>query len=117
MKDLRYYIKAFDYGVPKENVKIILKEYLDFGANAYLVWDSDESGRFVELRISNPNFFGAFDNANFVMGNDEPEDRVRLTSPIMKKEREGIDLYEYCENELLARFGLTRDDISGIESY
>ena len=34
MKDLRYYIKAFDYGVPTENVKMVLKEYLDFGANA-----------------------------------------------------------------------------------
>lgn len=117
MKDLRYYIKAFDYGVPTENVKAVLKEYLDFGANAYLVWDSDAKGRFVELRITNPNFFGAFDNANFVMGNDSPDDRVRLTSPIMKPEREGKEPYEYCENELLARFGLTRKDISGIESY
>ena len=117
MKGLRCYIKAFDYGVPTENVKKVLKEYLDFGANAYLVWDSDESGRFVELRITNPNFFGAFDSANFVMGNDSPNDRVRLTSPIMKLEREGKDPYEYCENELLARFGLTRKNISGIESY
>lgn len=117
MKDLGYYIKAFDYGVPTENVKTILKEYLDFGANAYLVWDSDERGRFVELRITNPNFFGAFDNANAVMGNDSPDDRVRLTSPIMKLECEGKDPYRHCENELLERFGLTRDDISGIESY
>jgi hypothetical protein len=51
------------------------------------------------------------------MGNDSPDDRIRLTSPIMKKEREGIDPIEYCENELLARFGLTCDDISGIEGY
>lgn len=117
MKDLRYYIKAFDYGVPTENVKTVLKEYLDFGANAYLVWGSDELGKYVELWITNPNFFGDFDNANFVMGNDSPDDRVRLTSSIMGLEREGKDPYEYCENELLARFGLTRNDISGIESY
>lgn len=102
-------------GVSCDNAKSILREYVDAGASIKLFWTREKPTYIVKLMVSWPDELEKFGELGTVFGNLDLDYISAFDDGRNGDNAEEVEPFERCENELLERFGLTREDLDGIE--
>lgn len=111
---LEAFTDRFDEGVNHEEAQDVLREYLNAGAKAKLAWELEGNTYIVKILVSMVEDVDYFEPLGFVFGNQDLDDTSAFDDGKNGDRADESDPYERCENELLKRFGITRDDLDEI---
>ena len=103
----------FEAGV-QEDAKLTLKNYLKAGAKTKLAWEREGDTYIVKILVSTVEDLEEFEQLGFVFGNQALDDTSAFDDGKNGDRADDSDPYERRENELLKRFGITRDDLEEI---
>lgn len=111
---LEAFTDRFDEGVSHEEAQDVLREYLNAGAKAKLTWELEGNTYIVKILVNMVEDLDEFELLGFVFGNQDLDDMSAFDDGKNGDRADESEPYERCENELLKRFGLTRDDLDEI---
>lgn len=111
---LEAFTDRFDEGVNHEEAQDVLREYLNAGAKAKLAWELEGNTYIVKILVSMVEDVDYFEPLGFVFGNQDLDDTSAFDDGKNGDRADESDPFERCENELLKRFGITRDDLDEI---
>lgn len=104
----------FEVGVQEEYAKPTLKNYLKAGAKTKLAWEREGNTYIVKILVSMVEDVDYFEPLGFVFGNQDLDDTSAFDDGKNGDRADESDPFERCENELLKRFGITRDNLEEI---
>lgn len=110
-QQMQDFTARFEEGVSYEDAKNTLREYLDAGAEAMIEWDREGQTYIAKLLVSWPEDLEDCDSLGFVFGNQDLDDMSAFDDGKNGDRADESEPYTRCENELLDRFGITREDI------
>lgn len=111
---LEAFTDRFDEGVNHEEAQDVLREYLNAGAKAKLAWELEGNTYIVKILVSMVEDVDYFEPLGFVFGNQDLDDTSAFDDGKNGDRADESDPFERCENELLKRFGITRDNLEEI---
>lgn len=117
MKETYYFEQLFNAGVEQEDVKTVLRQYLNAGAKVALRWKKDANVYLVYLLVSTLEDKNEIDQMSYVFGNFELQDSDGFVDGITKTGTalsEDKEVFTYCEDLLLNKFGVSRDELEEI---
>lgn len=112
---LEAFTDRFDEGVNHEDARDTLREYLNAGAKAKLAWELEGNTYIVKILVSMVEDVDYFEPLGFVFGNQDLDDMSAFDDGKNGDRADDSEPFERCENELLERFGITRDDLDEID--
>lgn len=112
---LEAFTDRFDEGVNHEDARDTLREYLNAGAKAKLAWELEGNTYIVKILVSMVEDVDYFEPLGFVFGNQDLDDMSAFDDGKNGDRADESEPFERCENELLERFGITRDDLDEID--
>ena len=98
-----------------EDARDTLREYLNAGAKAKLAWELEGNTYIVKILVSMVEDVDYFEPLGFVFGNQDLDDMSAFDDGKNGDRADESEPFERCENELLERFGITRDDLDEID--
>ena len=111
---LEAFTDRFHEGVNHEEAQDVLREYLNAGAKAKLAWELEGNTYIVKILVSMVEDVDYFEPLGFVFGNQDLDDTSAFDDGKNGDRADESDPFERCENELLKRFGITRDNLEEI---
>jgi hypothetical protein len=114
MKETYYFEQLFDAGVEQEDVKTVLRQYLNAGAKVTLDWRRVSNDYDVYLCVSTIDDENELDVLGHVFGNEGIGDNAGFTDGKNGDRADESEPFERCENELLERFCVSRDELEEI---
>lgn len=114
MKETYYFEQLFNAGVEQEDAKTVLWQYLNAGAKVTLDWRRIANDYEVYICISTVEDENELDVMGYVFGNEGIDDNTGFTDGKNGDRADDSEPFERCEDELLDRFGLSRDELEEI---
>lgn len=114
MKEARYFEELFNAGVEQEDAKKVLRQYLNAGAKVALDWRRISNDYDVYICTSTVEDEDELDVLGYVFGNEGICDNTGFTDGKNGDRADESEPFERCENELLERFGVSRDELEEI---
>lgn len=117
MKETYYFEQLFNAGVEQEDAKTVLRQYLNAGAKVALRWKKDANVYLVYLLVSTLEDKNEIDQISYVFGNFELQDSYGFLDGTTKTGTalsEDKEVFTYCEDLLLNKFGVSRDELEEI---
>ncbi len=114
MKETYYFEQLFDAGVEQEDAKTVLRQYLNAGAKVTLDWRRVANDYDVYVCVSTVEDENELDVMGYVFGNEGIDDNTGFTDGKNGDRADESEPFERCEDELLNRFGVSRDELEEI---
>ena len=114
MKETQYFEELFNAGVEQEDAKKVLRQYLNAGAKVALDWRRISNDYDVYICTSTVEDEDELDVLGYVFGNEGIDDNTGFTDGKNGDRADESEPFERCENELLERFGVSRDELEEI---
>ena len=114
MKETYYFEQLFDAGVKQEDAKTVLRQYLNAGAKVTLDWRRAANDYDVYICVSTVEDENELDVMGYVFGNEGIDDNTGFTDGKNGDRADESEPFERCEDELLDRFGVSRDELEEI---
>lgn len=114
MKETYHFEQLSDAGVKQEDAKKVLSQYLNAGAKVALEWKRTANDYDVYICVSTIEDENEIDILGYVFGNEVIDDNTGFTDGKNGDRADDSEPFERCEDEVLERFGLSRDELEEI---
>lgn len=98
----------------QEDARKVLSQYLNAGAKVTLDWRRLANDYDVYICVSTIEDENEFDVLGYVFGNEGIDDNTGFTDGKNGDRADDSEPFERCEDEVLERFGLSRDELEEI---
>lgn len=98
----------------QEDARKVLSQYLNAGAKVTLDWRRIANDYDVYICVSTIEDENEIDILGYVFGNESIDDNTGFTDGKNGDRADDSEPFERCEDEVLERFGLSRDELEEI---